>query len=77
MMSTMSYWIVGMSATWLPPFLQQGLGYSQTQTGSIISAVYIFQSPLLLIGSWIAQRMLQKVPASVLPSVAPPAMPCW
>ncbi|MGY5776416.1 MFS transporter [Rhizobium sp. LEGMi135b] len=58
-MSTMSYWIVGMSATWLPPFLQQGLGYSQTETGSIISAVYIFQSPLLLIGSWIAQRMLQ------------------
>jgi predicted MFS family arabinose efflux permease len=59
-MSTMSYWIVGMSATWLPPFLQQGLGYSQTQTGSLISAVYIFQSPLLLVGSWIAQRMLQK-----------------
>ncbi|ASW10959.1 MFS transporter [Rhizobium sp. 11515TR] len=59
-MSTMSYWIVGMSATWLPPFLQQGLGYSQSETGSIISAVYIFQSPLLLIGSWIAQRMLQK-----------------
>ncbi len=59
-MSTMSYWIVGMSATWLPPFLQQGLGYSQPQTGSIISAVYIFQSPLLLLGSWIAQRMLQR-----------------
>jgi len=59
-MSTMSYWIVGMSATWLPPFLQQGLGYSQVQTGSVISAVYIFQSPLLLIGSWIAQRMLQR-----------------
>lgn len=59
-MSTMSYWIVGMSATWLPPFLQQGLGYSQSQTGSIISAVYIFQSPLLLLGSWVAQRMLQK-----------------
>ncbi|MBX5155327.1 MFS transporter [Rhizobium lentis] len=59
-MSTMSYWIVGMSATWLPPFLQQGLGYSQTETGSIISAVYIFQSPLLLVGSWIAQRRLQK-----------------
>lgn len=59
-MSTMSYWIVGMSATWLPPFLQQGLGYSQTQTGTVISAVYIFQSPLLLVGSWIAQRMLQR-----------------
>ncbi len=59
-MSTMSYWIVGMAATWLPPFLQQGLGYSQGETGTIISAVYIFQSPLLLLGSWIAQRMLQK-----------------
>lgn len=59
-MSTMSYWIVGMSATWLPPFLQQGLGYSQGQTGSIISAVYVFQSPLLLLGSWVAQRMLLK-----------------
>lgn len=59
-MSTMSYWIVGMSATWLPPFLQQGLGYSQTQTGSVISAVYVFQSPLLLVGSWITQRMLEK-----------------
>jgi predicted MFS family arabinose efflux permease len=59
-MSTMSYWIVGMSATWLPPYLQQGLGYTQGETGSIISAVYIFQSPLLLLGSWVAQRMLQK-----------------
>lgn len=59
-MSTMSYWIVGMSATWLPPFLQQGLGYSQGEIGSIISAVYIFQSPLLLLGSWVAQRMLQR-----------------
>ncbi|MCM2292727.1 MFS transporter [Allorhizobium sp. BGMRC 0089] len=58
-MSTMSYYIVGMSATWLPPFLQQGLGYTPVETGSIISAVYIFQSPLLLIGSWVAQRMLQ------------------
>lgn len=57
-MSTMSYWIVGMSATWLPPYLQQGLGYSHSETGWIISGVYIFQSPLLLAGSWLAQRML-------------------
>jgi MFS family permease len=58
-MSTMSYWIVGMSATWLPPYLQQGLGYTHAQTGWIISAVYIFQSPLLLLGSWLSQRMLR------------------
>lgn len=56
-MSTMSYWIVGMSATWLPPFLQLGLGYKQTEVGWIISAIYLFQSPLLLIGSWITQYL--------------------
>ena len=56
-MSTMSYWIVGMSATWLPPFLQQGLGYNATQVGWIIFGIYLFQSPLLLAGSWITQFM--------------------
>jgi MFS family permease len=59
-MSTMSYWIVGMSATWLPPFLQLGLGYKQVNVGWIISAIYIFQSPLLLVGSWVTQAMLRK-----------------
>lgn len=59
LMSTMSYWIVGMSATWLPPFLQQGLGYRQADVGWIISSIYVFQSPLLLLGSWVAQRMLR------------------
>ena len=56
-MSTMSYWIVGMSATWLPPYLQVGLGYKPTDVGWIISGVYLFQSPLLLGGSWLTQYM--------------------
>jgi predicted MFS family arabinose efflux permease len=56
-MSTMSYWIVGMSATWLPPFLQLGLGYTPTDVGWIIFAIYLFQSPLLLGGSWVTQVM--------------------
>ncbi|MBV9538381.1 MAG: MFS transporter [Acidisphaera sp.] len=59
-MSTMSYWVVGMSATWLPPFLQLGLGYSQGETGWIISAIYLFQSPLLLAGSWLTQHLMQR-----------------
>jgi len=56
-MSTMSYWIVGMSATWLPPYLQLGLGYTPTGVGWIIFGIYLFQSPLLLGGSWITQMM--------------------
>jgi predicted MFS family arabinose efflux permease len=59
-MSTMSYWIVGISATWLPPFLQLGLGYKPTDVGWIISAIYIFQSPLLLGGSWITQALQRR-----------------
>jgi MFS family permease len=59
-MSTMSYWIVGMSATWLPPFLQLGLGYKQTDVGWIISGIYLFQSPLLLTGSWVTQYLQRR-----------------
>ncbi|MBR1219493.1 MFS transporter [Bradyrhizobium sp. U87765 SZCCT0131] len=56
-MSTMSYWIVGMSATWLPPYLQLGLGYQPVAVGWIIFGIYLFQSPLLLGGSWVTQLM--------------------
>lgn len=56
-MSTASYWIVGMSATWLPPYLQLGLGYKPTDVGWIISGIYLFQSPLLLGGSWVTQYL--------------------
>jgi MFS family permease len=59
-MSTMSYYIVGMAATWLPPFLQLGLGYPKVTTGWIISVIYIFQSPLLLGGSWLSQTMQRR-----------------
>ena len=32
-MSFMSYWVVGMSAVWLPPYLQLGLGYKPVAVG--------------------------------------------
>jgi MFS family permease len=56
-MSFMSSWVVGMAAVWLPQFLQKGLGYAQSDVGWIISGVFAFQSPLLLAGSWVCQRM--------------------
>ncbi|CCE05561.1 putative Permease of the major facilitator superfamily [Bradyrhizobium sp. STM 3843] len=59
-MSTASYWIVGMSATWLPPYLQLGLGYKQVDVGWIISGIYLFQSPLLLGGSWLTQFLQRR-----------------
>ena len=55
LMSFMSYWIVGMSAIWLPPYLQVALGYTPYAVGWIISGVFAFQSPLILAGSMLCQ----------------------
>ena len=59
-MSFMSYWVVGMSAIWLPPYLQIGLGYKPVAVGWIISAIFAFQSLLLLVGSWLCQSLLRR-----------------
>ena len=57
LMSTASYYVVGMTPTWLPPYLELGLHHDVRATGWIISAVFAFQSPLLLFGSGLAQRL--------------------
>lgn len=53
----LAYWVVGMAAIWLPPFLRLALGYKTIQAGWIISAIYIVQSPILLLGGWLSQYM--------------------
>ena len=57
LMSTASYYVVGMTPTWLPPYLELGLHHGARATGWIISAVFAFQSPLLLFGSGLAQHL--------------------
>lgn len=59
-MAFMGYWVIGMSAVWLPPYLRMGLGYSASSTGWIISAIYIVQSPILLLGGWLTQVLRNK-----------------
>jgi MFS family permease len=59
-MSTAAYWVTGMAATWLPSYLQLGLGYKQVETGWILSAIYIFQSPLLLAGGKVTELLLRR-----------------
>ncbi|MDE8344994.1 MAG: MFS transporter [Acidocella sp.] len=51
------YWVIGMSAVWLPPYLRVALGYKPQDAGWIISAIYVVQSPVLLFGGWLTQRM--------------------
>jgi MFS family permease len=57
LMTLCSYWVIGMAAVWLPPYLRLGLGYAPMQAGWIISAVYVAQSPLLLASGWFTQAM--------------------
>lgn len=57
LMTLCSYWVIGMAAVWLPPFLRLGLGYAPMQAGWIISAIYVAQSPLLLASGWCTQAM--------------------
>lgn len=54
------YWVIGMAAVWLPPFLRLGLGYAPIKAGWIISAIYVIQSPVLILGSWLTQTMRQR-----------------
>ena len=60
LMSTASYYVVGMTATWLPPYLQLGLHYTPIATGWIITAVFAFQSPLLLGCAWLSQSLTRR-----------------
>jgi MFS family permease len=55
-----AYWVVGMAAVWLPPFLQLGLKYPPMRAGWIISAIYVIQSPVLLLGAWLTQTMQRR-----------------
>jgi predicted MFS family arabinose efflux permease len=51
------YWVIGMSAVWLPPYLRLALGYAPVRAGWIISVIYVLQSPVLLGGAWATQMM--------------------
>ena len=37
--ATCAYWMVGLSITWLAPYLQMGLGYTARETGWLVSAI--------------------------------------
>ncbi|WP_174503218.1 MFS transporter [Acidiphilium sp. C61] len=54
------YWVIGMAAVWLPPFLRLGLGYAPLKADWIISAIYVIQSPALILGSWLTHTMRQR-----------------
>jgi MFS family permease len=55
-----AYWIVVMGFTWLPPYLNTGLGYSAVKAGWLVSVIMGCSIPLQLATAWLSQRWLQR-----------------
>ncbi|GAB5096554.1 MULTISPECIES: MFS transporter [unclassified Caballeronia] len=53
-----AYWTLGLSLTWLPTYLEKGLGFSGVEAGRCFAAVVATAAPVNLGLSWISQRML-------------------
>jgi MFS family permease len=55
-----AYWILAMGLTWLPPYLQKGLGYNVLQAGWLVAVIVGSNIPLQLGGSWLSERLLRR-----------------
>lgn len=53
-----SYWVTGLSITWLAPYLQIGLGYTPRDTGWLISVILGSQVVIQVAISYASHRML-------------------
>lgn len=59
-----AYWILAVGLTWLPPYLQHGLGYSTVNTGWLVAVIVASNIPLQIGGSWLSQYLLERGVAS-------------
>jgi MFS family permease len=56
--ATCSYWVLGLSITWLAPYLQLGLHYSPRDTGWLVSVILGSQIVVQFAISYLSQRLL-------------------
>lgn len=53
-------WTLVLSMTWLPVYLQKGLGFGAVASGRMFGLVVVVSVPINLLVSWWSQRMLAK-----------------
>ncbi|WP_144113413.1 MFS transporter [Paraburkholderia sp. BCC1886] len=53
-----AYWTLGLSLSWLPTYLEKGLGYNGVEAGRGFAIVVASATPVNLGLSWLSQRML-------------------
>lgn len=54
-----SYWLAGLSVSWLAPYLQLALGYDARTAGWLVSAIVGAQPPVILLLSYVSHRLLR------------------
>lgn len=60
-----TYWIFSVMFTWIPAYMSKALGYSTQETGWMFMIFTGINIPLVLVGSWLSQRMLKRGVASI------------
>lgn len=60
-----TYWIFSVMFTWIPAYMSKALGYSTQETGWMFMIFTGINIPLVLVGSWLSQRMLKRGIASI------------
>jgi MFS family permease len=55
-----SYWALGQSISWLPTYLEKGLGFTSVEAGRCFALVIGAASPVNIGLAWLSQRMLQR-----------------
>ncbi|CAE6822082.1 MFS transporter [Paraburkholderia domus] len=55
-----AYWMLGLTLTWLPAYLQKGLGFDSVSAGRWFALVVIAAMPVTVGLSWLSQRMLKR-----------------
>ncbi|MBP2316180.1 MFS transporter [Azospirillum soli] len=59
-----TYWIFSIMFTWTPSYLSTVLNFGATETGWMFMVFTAFNIPIVLIGSWLSERMLKSGVAS-------------
>ncbi|MFL9991826.1 MFS transporter [Paraburkholderia sediminicola] len=52
-----AYWTSGLMLTWLPTYLEKGLGFDSITSGRVFSMILLFTTPYTIGLSWLSQRM--------------------
>lgn len=58
-MHFVAYWALALTLTWLPVYLQKGLGFNAIASGRVFALVVLFSVPINLIAAWFSQWLFR------------------